>query len=64
MRPGVGHGAGQATVPGVCVQLRGVAGVEAAVIAGDAGQAHDEGVGLPGPALRHWVGGAWRVGCQ
>ena len=58
LRPGVGHGAGQAGVPGVGVQLRGEAGPEAPVIAGLAAQAHDEGVGLPGPAVRHRVRGA------
>lgn len=46
---------------GVGVQLRGEARPEAPVIAGGAGHAQDEGVGLPGHALRHRVGGTWHT---
>ena len=42
---------------GVSVQLRGEAGPEPPVIAGAAAHAHDEGVGLPGPAVSHRVRG-------
>ena len=46
---------------GVSVQLRSEAGPEAAVIAGGAAHAHDEGVGLPGPAVSHRIGGTWNT---
>ena len=59
--PGVGHCAGQAPVLRVSVQLRSEAGPEAAVIAGGAAHAHDEGVGLPGPAVSHRIGGTWNT---
>ena len=45
----------------VSVQLRSEAGPEAAVIAGGAAHAHDEGVGLPGPAVSHRIGGTWNT---